>query len=362
MTPRTIDVDPETGEVLQEPSPAGRALVRSPAAAELQLRGAVAGILRPVEEPAQLLAAQEETRRLVAEVLEPGRDFGTIPGTDRPTLLQPGAQRIAAAFGVAPRYTVEDREVDHDREVRWVKRKKSFQNGRFLGWSEETGTALGLYRFTVRCELVHRASGVAVGEGLASCSSLEARYTDRPRDAEHTILAIAMKRAMVNAVLSTFALSEQFAAADEEREEDPEAPDPEELAQARARYFARLAEHLPHPRIRGWAREAYQAAHPLFPDSASAWELAHFERAAAELVKFGGSCFERAVRWLAVRDPATPGELEALGRLEPQGAEDQEALDWLRTAGVGSWIRAELDVRTPPPTSEPDDQDDDLPF
>src|SRR5690606_25684207 len=74
----------------------------------------------------------------------------------------------------------------------------------------EDGLSLGLYRYVVECRLVHRASGVTVGQGIGSCSSMESKYIDRPRDSENTILKMACKRAYIAATLNTHGLSDQF--------------------------------------------------------------------------------------------------------------------------------------------------------
>lgn len=161
-------------------------------------RDMVGGLLRPVAPPEEVLAAQEDTRKLVERALQSGRDFGIIPGTGKkPTLLKPGAERINAAFGAVPRYRILDSEVDHDREVAWSKRNGS-------------GTSQGLYRYVLECELIHRESGVPIGHGIGSCSTMESKYVDRPRDSENTVLKMAEKRALIAATLNAYGLSDQF--------------------------------------------------------------------------------------------------------------------------------------------------------
>lgn len=172
-------------------------------------------LLRPVAQPADIIAAHREAVELIGKVLEEGVDYGVVPGTgDKPTLLKPGAERLCVAFGVAPTYRVAEAEIDHDRVVEWVKRKKRwlnrFQGDRHFAWEEEHGVSLGLYRYTVLCRLVVRATGEIAGEGLGVCSTMESRYIDRPRDSENTCLKMAQKRALVGAVLNAFGLSNRF--------------------------------------------------------------------------------------------------------------------------------------------------------
>lgn len=197
-------------------------------------RDAVAGLLRPVAAPADVLRAQNETRELVRQVLQKGRDYGRIPGTDKDVLYKAGAERTCNGFGCAPRYKVLEKEVDHFREVDWTKRKKEWsgpKGNRRFKWVTESGTSQGLYRYVVECELVHRASGVVVGQGIGSCSTLESKYIDRPRDSENTALKMASKRAFLAATLNAFGLSDQFTqdVEDMQPEEDvgPRSPDPE---------------------------------------------------------------------------------------------------------------------------------------
>lgn len=168
-------------------------------------RPTTVAIVRPVVTPAALVEAHKEVVDLIAKVLERGRDYGTIPGTNRSALHKPGAERLTVAFGTQASFEVLASEVDHDREASWTKRRKTDQ-----GWQEESGKSTGLYRYVIRCTLTSRADGTVVGEGIGSCSTLESKYVDRPRDSENTVLKMAAKRAHVAAVLTAFGLSDRF--------------------------------------------------------------------------------------------------------------------------------------------------------
>lgn len=155
-------------------------------------------LLRPIAAPAEIIAAQEATRDLVAQALKKDRDYGVIRGTDKATLLKPGAERVAIAFGCFfGEPEIIEKECDHDRVVQWSKRKG-------------TGTSTGLYRYVLRVPVIERASGLVVGYGIGSCSSMESKYIENPRDAENTIFKMAHKRAIVGGTLVTFGLSDQF--------------------------------------------------------------------------------------------------------------------------------------------------------
>ncbi len=171
-------------------------------------------LVRPIVTAAALIEAHKEVTELVTQALQAGIDYGKVPGTDRPTLLKPGAERLCKAFGCAARFTIVASEADHDRPVSWTKRKKVWRNERpgdkRFDWKEESGASVGLYRHLVRCEVVQRGTDEVIGSGVGSCCTLEAKYCDRPREVEHTILAIAVKRALVAATLNAFALSGRF--------------------------------------------------------------------------------------------------------------------------------------------------------
>jgi hypothetical protein len=175
-------------------------------------RSQIGGILRPVAKPEEMLQAQEETRNMVATILKEGRDYMTIPGTNKPSLVKPGAERTNAAFGCMATFEIIEKEVDHDRLNQYVKRSWEWHpeiRGKKV-WTEEAGESLGLYRYVIGCELVHRASGLVIGSGVGSCSTMEAKYIDRPRDLENTVLKMGKKRAYIDATLTAFGLSEQF--------------------------------------------------------------------------------------------------------------------------------------------------------
>ena len=171
------------------------------------------GMLRPVAKPAEVMAAQEETRELIQEILKEGRDFGKIPGTKKGTLLKPGAERTCAAYGCAPKFSILEQEIDHDRVNRYPHREWEWHpsiRGKKIFGEEVMKESRGLYRYVLLCELIHRESGFVVGSGVGSCSSLESKYISRPRDVENTILKMAKKRCYIDATLTTFGLSDQF--------------------------------------------------------------------------------------------------------------------------------------------------------
>lgn len=201
-------------------------------------------LLRPVAKPAEMMEAHGLAAEMIRETLDDGRDFGIIPGTgDKKVLLKPGAERLMIGFGLRAEYDVIENEKDHDRlnpfEItKWVKAtdpgkaEKERLKGLGLGRNKkygndwqwqvpniEAGESRGLYRYVIRARLIG-PDGQEVGQGVGSCSSLESKYIRAPRDAENTILKMAKKRAVIDAVLSTLGLSDRFTQDVEEIQEN----------------------------------------------------------------------------------------------------------------------------------------------
>lgn len=88
---------------------------------------------------------------LVHRELTPGVDYGVIPGTDKPTLLKPGAEKIAKLLDLEDWYEVERAIEDWDKP---------------------------LFSYRTRCHLtvIGTERKVGVSEGVGECNSMEARF------------------------------------------------------------------------------------------------------------------------------------------------------------------------------------------
>lgn len=95
------------------------------------------------------LQAINEFQQIVHANLILGQDYGVIPGTTKPTLLKPGAEKIAKLLNLADEYEILDSQED------WVS---------------------GFFRYMTKCRLRHISSGAVVSEGLGECNSMEAKY------------------------------------------------------------------------------------------------------------------------------------------------------------------------------------------
>lgn len=83
----------------------------------------------------------------VQKVMKRDHDFGIIPGTDKPTLLKPGAEKLCTLFGLRTEFVSVETTTD------WEK---------------------GFFYFHYRCNLTRNGEVVASGEG--SCNSREKKY------------------------------------------------------------------------------------------------------------------------------------------------------------------------------------------
>lgn len=100
-------------------------------------------------------------QNVMKRVMKQGEHYGVIPGTDKPTLLKPGAEKLCLTFRLGPQYEIID------------------------------ATDKPFISYTVKCTLVHIPTGQFIAEGMGSCNSGEIKYryrsqgTDRPVPAEY---------------------------------------------------------------------------------------------------------------------------------------------------------------------------------
>lgn len=160
----------------------------------------------------QVLQHAMVVQEVMAAVMKPEIHFGKIPGTDKPSLFQPGADKLLMAFRIAPEFDIED-----------------------------LSTA-DCVRYRVTCRGVHQVSGVALGSCVGEASSNEEKYKWRravndkefeatpithrrvkfgksyetkqvrtePADVANTVLKMAEKRAKIGMVLNVTGASDMF--------------------------------------------------------------------------------------------------------------------------------------------------------
>lgn len=131
---------------------------------------------------ARTMAKIHAFQQVIQQAVVPGHDIGIIPGTDKPTLLKPGAEKIVMMMGLASRYEIMDKVEDYDK---------------------------GFFSYNIRCTLSRQ--GMDICEGVGNCNSRESKYVKAdPYSIANTILKMAKKRAYVDAALSVASLSDIF--------------------------------------------------------------------------------------------------------------------------------------------------------
>lgn len=134
------------------------------------------------------LSKINQFQMVIQNTLKANHDYGIIPGTDKPTLFKPGAEKILMMLGVTSKYEVIEKVMDYDK---------------------------GFFAYTVKCELYK--DGIKITEGLGHCNTKEPKYHKKkdgtlqdPYGYVNTVLKMAKKRAQVDATLTVASLSDVF--------------------------------------------------------------------------------------------------------------------------------------------------------
>lgn len=120
-------------------------------------------------------------------------DYGVIPGTQKQSLFQPGAQKLANLFGLGVRIVSKDKEVDIHQNF-------------------------AMFSYLVEC--YHLRTNKILSQCEGSCNSHERKYRYRRHngaleetsigDVMNTLMKMAQKRAYVGAVISATGASDFY--------------------------------------------------------------------------------------------------------------------------------------------------------
>ena len=188
----------------------------------------------------QVLGQVALIQQIMGAAMKDGEHFGRIPGCgDKPTLLKPGAEKLCLTFRLAPTYDVEEREADRGhREYRVKCTLSSIMTRAFIGQGVGIcSTMEGKYRFRqgaaeptdkpvpraywdlrgedpAKAQELIGGKGFTVkkveGQGWMIAKGGEKVENDNPADHYNTVLKMAKKRALVDAVLTATAASDIF--------------------------------------------------------------------------------------------------------------------------------------------------------
>ena len=121
-------------------------------------------------------------QKVIQNTLHQNHDYGIIPGTDKPTLLKPGAEEILMMMGLQSEFEIVDSTRDFEK---------------------------GFFQYQVRCKLLK--GDMVITEGLGACNTRERKYLKMdPYTMDNTVLKMAKKRALVDAALLVASLSDVF--------------------------------------------------------------------------------------------------------------------------------------------------------
>lgn len=90
-----------------------------------------------------------ELQEFVKSVMVEDEDYGVIPGTQKPTLLKPGAEKLCEIYGLAQHIEVTTR---------------------IENWEQ------GFFHYEVKATLTSKRTGGLVSEGIGSCNTKEASF------------------------------------------------------------------------------------------------------------------------------------------------------------------------------------------
>ncbi len=222
-------------------------------------------------------------QEVMAGVMKSGEHYGVIPGCGgKPTLLKPGAEKLASTFRMAP-----------DPEVIEL----------------STGDSI---KYRVICRMLSQTTGAFLGAGVGTCSSDEEKYKWRkalcdeewddtpedrrrkkwkrgnnvtyqerqvrtnPADLDNTVLKMSKKRSMVDAVLTITGASDIFAQdledlprevieKDKAQPEPPKSkPQPEETPKPKAQGKPKAKDT--RPEYTAFFKELYKGTKPGTPE------------------------------------------------------------------------------------------------
>jgi hypothetical protein len=109
--------------------------------------------LMPVMDMAQAIGRRQVIVQAMQQLMREGVDYGKIPGSERPTLLQPGADKLCNLFGLVLKYEFAEKVED---------------------WSGVDHAGEPFFYYVVLGRAYR--NDFLMGEGIGSCNSWEAKY------------------------------------------------------------------------------------------------------------------------------------------------------------------------------------------
>ena len=243
----------------------------------------------------QAVSQLQKVQAIMKATMKEGEHYGVIPGCGpKPTLLKPGAEKLALVFRLAPSFeiTQTDIPVGH-REYRVVCTLTHINTGRFLGSGLGCcSTMEGKYRYRHAERTCPKCGSLAIIKGKkeygggwicwkkeGGCGAkwgdgaqeIEGQMVDKvehdnPADYYNTVLKMAKKRAQVDATLTATAASDCFTQDLEEMTPQTDAQAPEKNDNPPATRPAGAAVYTADPEISPFTVKAIRQANPAYGD------------------------------------------------------------------------------------------------
>lgn len=109
--------------------------------------------IAPVVNVQGALQRYQDMKDFIEGILRKDVDYGVIPGTGKPTLLKPGAEKLSTFFGLSTQFEIIEKVED---------------------WTGENHGGESFFNYWYKCRVTRNGSVVAEGEG--SCNSFEKKY------------------------------------------------------------------------------------------------------------------------------------------------------------------------------------------
>ena len=208
----TEKVQPKENEGLVEVKPKRVAAKKTTAPVVVEQSNVVNSTSLITSLPLEMITNRADALKAFKEFIKndfvDGVDFGQIPNTDKPTLLKAGFEKIQFYLGLSPQYRLLNREFIANQPIkyrRWNEATNSY---------ETAETIRNYYSWEWACDLYNGDTKVAEGVGCANTE--ERKYMSQYEKAEtpdslaNTVMKIAKKRALGDAILNVGGISDMF--------------------------------------------------------------------------------------------------------------------------------------------------------
>lgn len=104
-------------------------------------------------DPGELIQQIKLIQQVMKEVMIKDEHYGVIPGTQKPSLLKPGAEKLGFLFRLAPEFVIRRSDLEH-----------------------------GHREYEITCTLKQIHTGLSFGMGVGLCTTMESRYRYRTEE------------------------------------------------------------------------------------------------------------------------------------------------------------------------------------